>query len=264
VQLLVVTVPADELELASGELWSWDIGGIEERASDVAGCVDLVVDGDPDRLAEAIAGRWPTRRVDLDADAWVESWRPWARAVEVADGLSVRPPWVEPLGTDLEVVIDPERAWGHGAHPTTVLCAGYLARRRPTAGSVLDVGCGSGTLSIAAALLGADRVRAIDVDPEAVVATRANAEANGVAAVVEVDDDDLAAVDGRFEVVVANIGAGVLRSSAAELAGRLAPGGSLALSGFLVDDVDLVVGAFATLAVERVSERDGWALVVLG
>jgi ribosomal protein L11 methyltransferase len=264
VQLLVVTVPVAEVELVSGELWSWDIGGIEERDSDVEGSVDLVVDGDPERLAEVIAGRWPTRRVELDPDAWVESWRPWARAVVVAEGLSVRPPWVEPLGTDLEVVIDPERAWGHGAHPTTVLCAGYLARRRPVARSVLDVGCGSGTLSVAAALLGAARVRAIDIDPEAVVATRANAEDNGVATVVEVDEEDLAAVDGRYEVVVANIGAAVVRSRSADLVDRVAAGGSLAVSGFFVDDVDLVVDAFPTLAVERVAERDGWALAVLG
>ena len=106
-------------------------------------------------------------------------------------------------------------------------------------------------------------MRSIDIDPEAVVATRANAAANGVAAVVEVDDEDVAEVDGRYEVVVANIGASALRALAGHVADRVAPGGALALSGFLVDDVDLVVAAYPRLVVDGVEERDGWALAVL-
>src|SRR5215218_4101424 len=111
-QLLVVSVRADEVDTVSGELWALGVGGIEERDGDRTDVVDLVLDGDPSLLAGAIGDRWPTRLVEVDPDAWVESWRPWARAVEVADGVSVRPPWVESLGTSLEVVIDPERAWG--------------------------------------------------------------------------------------------------------------------------------------------------------
>jgi ribosomal protein L11 methyltransferase len=201
--------------------------------------------------------------VEVDADMWVESWRPWARAVEVTEGVSVRPPWVEPVGTPLEVVIDPERAWGHGAHPTTVLCVGWCARRRPLPPSLLDVGCGSGTVSIAAALLGATDVVAVDIDPEAVVATRVNAASNGVAGFVDVLDIDVSELGRTFDVVVANIGAATIRGMAHDLTAALAPGGSLLLSGFFPDDVELVASAFPTLFSASVTEREGWALVEL-
>ena len=262
-QLLVVSVRADEVDTASGELWALGVGGIEERAGVEPGSVDLVLDGDASTLAAAVGDRWPTRLIEVDPDVWVEAWRPWARAVEVSDGVSVRPPWVESIGTPLEVVIDPERAWGHGAHPTTVLCVGWCARRRPLPASLLDVGCGSGTVSIAAALLGATDVVAVDIDPEALVATRVNAASNGVAGFVDVLDADVADLGRAFDVVVANIGAATVRSLAGDLAARLAPGGSLLLSGFFTDDVELVTSAFPTLFAASVEERDGWALVEL-
>jgi ribosomal protein L11 methyltransferase len=263
VRLLVVTVPRDEVELAAGELWALGIGGLEERDGPGPGVVDLVVDGDPTALAAAVGDRWPTRLVEVDPDAWVEGWRPWARAVLVADGVSVRPPWVASLGTELEVVIDPERAWGHGAHPTTVLCVGWCARRRPMPPTVLDVGCGSGTVAVAAALLGAVDVVALDVDPEALVATRANAVANGVSDVVHTTDLPVGELDRVFDLVVANIGSATLRQLAGDLAPRVAPGGTLLLSGFFPEDVELVAAAYPALGVRSVTERDGWALVEL-
>jgi ribosomal protein L11 methyltransferase len=263
VQLLVVTVPRAEVDLAAGELWALGIGGLEEREGPGPDAVDLVVDGDPDALALAIGGRWGTRREEVDPDEWVESWRPWAAAVLVADGVSVRPPWVESLGTELEVVIDPERAWGHGAHPTTVLCVGWCARHRPLPPGVLDVGCGSGTVAVAVALLGAVDVVAVDVDPEAVVATRANAAANGVAEVIDASVTPVEDLDRTFGLVVANIGAATVRHLAPALSARVAPGGSLLLSGFFVEDVELVAAAYPTLSVRSVTERDGWALVEL-
>jgi ribosomal protein L11 methyltransferase len=262
-QLLVVSTSIDEVDTVSGELWALGVGGIEERAGELPGTVDLVLDGDPETLAAAIGDRWPTRRVELDADAWVESWRPWARAVQVTDGLSVRPPWVASIGTGLEVVIDPERSWGHGAHPTTVLCVGWCARRRPLPASLLDVGCGSGTVSIAAAMLGATDVVALDVDPEALVATRVNAASNGVAGFVDVVDADVSELDRAFDVVVANIGAATVRSLAPDLTARLAPGGSLLLSGFFTDDVELVASSYPALFRASLEERDGWALLEL-
>ncbi len=260
-ELLVVTVPAAEVDLASGELWAAGVAGIEERDRP-DGAVDLMADGDPAALRDAIGDRWPCRIEELDVDVWVEAWKPWATAARVTERIAVRPPWVEPTGAELEVVIDPDRAWGHGAHPTTVLCVGWLARRAPAPRRVLDVGCGSGTVAVAAALLGSERIVAIDVDPEAVLATRANATTNGVAGRVAVSDDGIEEVDGAFDAVVANIGLATLLDLRDDLAARVAPGGHLVLSGVLAEDADLLVECLPGWEA-TIGERDGWALVAL-
>ncbi len=264
-ELVAVVVPLEDVELASGELWSLGISGVEERPDDRDGFVRLITDADPGDVESLVAGRWATVVVAADPDAWVESWKPWAAPAEIAPGVVVRPPWVASSGADLEVVIDPERAWGHGAHPTTVLCAGWLARRRPAPTTLLDVGCGSGTLSVAAGVFGARRVVAVDIDPEAILATRANATANGVEHIVEVSADPIDEVDGSFEVVVANIGAETLIANASALAARVARPGHLLLSGIFADGVERVTAPFVALGlvVSRLEERDGWALAVL-
>lgn len=261
--MIAFIVASDQVELVSGELWAAGVAGIEERCGP-DGQVELIVACGPEAVEE-IADRRPNRRIEADPDEWVHTWRPWARAVEVAPGVVVRPPWVAPSGAPLEVVIDPDRAWGHGAHPTTVLCVGWLARRLPIPRRVLDVGCGSGTLSVAAALLGADVVVAIDVDPEAHLATTANTEANGVADRVRVSDDLVEDVEGVYDVVLANIGAQTVCDLAPHLVAKLGEGARVVLSGLLSADVESVAAAFRPLGllVDDVEERDGWALLVL-
>jgi ribosomal protein L11 methyltransferase len=117
------------------------------------------------------------------ADDWSERWRVFHQPIAVADRLYVRPPWHQPASGLLDVVIDPGQAFGTGAHATTRLCLELLVeieRAGGASGALLDIGCGSGVLAIAAAKLGYAPVAALDLDPVCIEATQANAAANGV------------------------------------------------------------------------------------
>ena len=128
---------------------------------------------------------------------------------------------------------------------------------------VLDVGCGSGVLAVAAALRGATPVVAIDVDPAAVDATRRNAGANGVAGSVHPSTAPLGAVDGRFDVVLANLPASTIRELAGDLAARTVPGATLVLSGILDGTWHETAPQFAAWELAASDRLDGWAVVTL-
>jgi ribosomal protein L11 methyltransferase len=206
------------------------------------------------RVAAALP--WPATVEIVDDESWRDAWRAHAEVVRVGP-LAVVPTWLDPPDdADLVVTIDPGTAFGSGSHPSTRLCLRALLELAPGA-RVLDVGCGSGVLSVAAARLGAVEVVAIDVATEAIEATRANAARNDV----EVDARHALVdeVEGRFDVVVANIGAATLQGMAAELAARV--DGWLVLAGLLDEQVPPTVAAFAAhgLVLDRVDGEDGWS-----
>jgi ribosomal protein L11 methyltransferase len=200
---------------------------------------------------------------------WSETWKAGLEAFTVGD-VFVRPSWIEatpPAGT-VEVVLDPGMAFGTGTHPTTSLCLAGLCevlRARPRA-RVLDVGTGSGLLAIAAARLGAARVVATDNDPVALEVAGENAGRNGVA--LELSGAAPASLAGEFDLVIANILANTLVELAPGIAARLAPGGTLLLSGILAGQEDAVRDAYLAEGLERL-EPDGdraqaeWRLVAL-
>jgi len=163
---------------------------------------------------------------DVEA-GWEDGWREFHRAV-VVGRLWIGPPWVSPAVGLLPVVIDPGRAFGTGAHATTRLCLELLDEL--PAGSLLDVGCGSGVLAIAAAKIGHSPVTAVDVDPAAIEATRRNAEVNRVAVEARVADARAERLPAA-EVAVANIALDVVEEVATGLRSRLA-----VTSGYLVRD----------------------------
>jgi len=164
-----------------------------------------------------------------------------------------------PAGGKALIRVDPGLAFGTGSHPTTRLVLRFLERTLRGGERVLDYGCGSGILAIAAAKLGARDVAGTDIDPQALVASRANATLNGVAATFVAPD----ALPARAsDVVVANILAHPLILLAPALAARTRPGGRIALSGILGSQVDEVSAAYArwfTLAAGRL--LDGWVLI---
>ena len=145
----------------------------------------------------------------------------------------------------MNILLDPGLAFGTGTHPTTALCMAWLDAQDMQGKTVLDYGCGSGILGVAAAKLGAKSVIAIDIDPQALLATRSNAERNEVSDLIttglprELDDDE------RFDVVLANILAGPLVELAPIICQALRPGGILALSGILQEQATAVREAYS-------------------
>jgi ribosomal protein L11 methyltransferase len=187
------------------------------------------------------------------ASGWEERWREFHRPVRVGP-LWIGPAWEAPPRDAIAVVIEPARAFGTGAHPTTRLCLELFVELRSelAAASVLDVGCGSGILAVAAWRLGYRPVRAIDVDPAAVEETRRNAGANG--ATVDVSLADALTADLTFaDVVVANIARDTVEALAPRLRCRL-----LVASGYVDTDSPRLAG-FRRL---RRHATDGWAAEV--
>lgn len=259
----VVVSVGDDADAASGELWLHGPAAIEERPAG-EGRVELLAGFADEAAAERVAAALSFPSVVSpapDEAAWRDAWKAYATAVVVGD-VAVVPEWLEPPGgAGVVVRVDPGTAFGTGSHPSTRLVLSALQRLLVPGCSVLDAGSGTGVLAVAAALLGAGRVVAFDVATEAVVATAANAELNGVAVDARhalVDD-----VDGTFDLVLANIGAATLTAMAPALSERV--GGRLVLAGLLDDQAAEVVAAYARcgLVLESSSSEDGWAAPVL-
>ena len=184
-------------------------------------------------------------RVEILADrAWEREWLKNFRPMQFGKRLWVCPGSYEVNARDAVVVrLDPGLAFGTGTHPTTSLCLTWLDGLPLDGRRVLDFGCGSGILAVAALCLGARSAVAIDIDPQAKTATEQNARQNGVAAKLSVTLET-AELDGQFDVVLANILAGPLVDNAELICRQLRPGGALALSGILVNQADEVLAAY--------------------
>ncbi len=156
------------------------------------------------------------------------------------------------------VRLDPGLAFGTGTHPTTAMCLEWLDAQLQPGATLIDYGCGSGVLGIAALLLGAARVDAYDIDPQALLATAENAAANGVGAHL-IAHADLARLPARADVLMANILAGPLCELAADFAARLDPGGAIVLAGILDGQAEAVADVYAPwFDIAPCLEREGW------
>ncbi|MBI2773789.1 MAG: 50S ribosomal protein L11 methyltransferase [Chloroflexi bacterium] len=188
---------------------------------------------------------------------WLESWK--AQFTPIGIGpFFVRPSWSSARAMGIEIVLDPGMAFGTGLHPTTRQCLEALGEIDARGRSVLDLGTGSGILAIGAAKRGATRVVAVDVDPLSVRAATENARLNNVA--VEVREGSAADVGGTFDVVLANLVADVLVAIAADLAARLALGGTLVCAGIVAEKAQQVGDALASfgLTVTGRDDREDW------
>ncbi|MFT7626014.1 MAG: ribosomal protein L11 methyltransferase [Myxococcota bacterium] len=182
------------------------------------------------------------------SDDWQTRWKDFFHVTRVSERFIVRPPWESleepPDPQTIELVIEPGMAFGTGTHETTRLCLRALDSLVEPGTHTLDVGCGSGILSIAAAQLGARPIVALDIDQPAVDATLANAKVNRVEGRIDVSMTDLQDVPGTFDLVIANILSSILVQIKEGLKAHVSPGGSLLLSGILVEDGDSVLAEF--------------------
>jgi ribosomal protein L11 methyltransferase len=194
---------------------------------------------------------------------WVRLTQSQFAPVPITPSFWVVPSWHEPPpGAELVLRLDPGLAFGTGTHATTRMCLRWLAAQAPAQAAgwtrVLDYGCGSGILAIAAAKLGARGVEALDIDPAAVQSTTANAARNGVALRAALPD----AARGPYALVLANILATPLKLLAPLLTGHLAPGGWLVMAGILERQADELRAAYAPhLAIDVIDTDEGWILM---
>jgi ribosomal protein L11 methyltransferase len=193
---------------------------------------------------------------------WEREWLKDFRPMKFGNRLWVCPGEFSVVDANAVVVaLDPGLAFGTGTHPTTALCLQWLDAVSLHGKAVLDYGCGSGILAIASLLLGAESAVAIDIDPQAIVATEQNALRNRV-------DDRLVTVnvgeegDRQFDILVANILAAPLIENAAAICSKLRLGGELALSGILHSQADEVLKAYAgRIAFEPIRQLEDWILL---
>jgi ribosomal protein L11 methyltransferase len=288
----IVFFEVAEAEAEEAGAWLFDLGalGVEQRDS-----TTLVPSGaaappsaravlvasfanetEARAAAEEAPPEWSARVGEVVGDAWRDEWKkhfePFVLCKAGSRALVVRPPWraYTPGNGETVIVLEPGRAFGTGLHETTRLVAEALADHadRLRGSALLDVGCGSGILSLVALALGAVAARAIDVDPDAVDAARENAARNGWEDRVHVDDTRVDAISNDYAFVVANIEAAPLIVLAGGIGPRVASGGLLVLSGILAPEVspsqwEGVRRAYADFSVREIKQHGEWIAAVL-
>ena len=269
---LALRVRRADAEIVLAELLALAPAGVEETNVD-GGVVEYAVYGAagelpalPDLRAAAGDALVDVATTEV-ADHWAERWREFHAPVTVGGRLHVRAPWHPPGPAGAhDVVIDPGQAFGTGAHATTRMCLELLLELGAEPGPVLDLGCGSGVLSIAAAKLGHGPVVGVDHDPLALEATAANAAANGVEVAVRAYDLTRDGPAPAAPVVLANLLGPLLRRLADEgfEAGGLQPRALIA-SGLLAGEAGEIAAVFARRGLhERTRRTDGeWAALLL-
>lgn len=203
----------------------------------------------------------PIRHEELEDQVWERSWMDYYEPIQISDNFWIVPEWMTPPDPNaVNLKLDPGLAFGTGNHASTFLCLQWLGKTDVKDKIVIDYGCGSGILGVAALLLGAKRVYATDIDPQAVLATKQNAELNGVLDQLWVDLPE--AFNQEFkpqqaDILVANILAGPLMALAPEFATLLKSKGEFALAGVIEEQVEDVCHTYQTFFdVKQIEKRE--------
>jgi ribosomal protein L11 methyltransferase len=207
---------------------------------------------------KAFNAELPAHKVEILEDKdWIREWMDSYKPMQMGNRLWICPSWCEtPDKTAINLLLDPGLAFGTGTHPTTAMCLRQLDSMNVTDKTIIDFGCGSGILAIAALLLGAKAAIGIDIDPQAIIASRANAERNGIAA-----DRFPVYLTGKAptvsaDIVAANILAGPLVELAPQLTAMTANHGSIVLSGILKEQKDAIIAAYPAFVLQFVQQEE--------
>lgn len=230
------------------------------QLTNVVGLFEENSDGDVivQQLQAQWQGEFPDYRSEILQDQdWERAWMDDFKPMQFGKRLWIVPSWHEPpAGDTVNILLDPGLAFGTGTHPTTRLCLEWLDGHDIQGKRVIDYGCGSGILALAAALLGAESVIGVDNDPQALVATLDNAARNGVHIQAYLPKE---VPQEPVDIMVANILAGPLIELAQNLAALVRKGGAIALSGILPEQAEAVSGAYSKwFTMEPPVEQDGW------
>lgn len=268
-------VSPERLELAQLRLWELGATGLEERDETTLdreagpGLPRVIAAFENEAAAQyalrEIRGEYEAEIIYVPREDWATEWRRGFSAQRIGKRLLLHPSWeaVESDAAEVVLTIDPENAFGSGDHETTRLVLQMLDERVGGGETVLDVGCGSGVLSIAALRLGAASALGVDIDEDAVVVAGRNAELNGVSPSLDVSTRPLSEVPGVYDIVLANIETRVLVHMPKALQARIAPGGFLILSGILRVERDELLAAYASMRLEDSLEEGEWCACLL-
>lgn len=247
------------LEPKPGERRLWpntEVTGLLEQGTDPKPILAV--------LKQLLGDHIPMVATTLEDKNWIRAWMDQFKPLKFGQHLWICPSWLSVDEKDsIVVMLDPGLAFGTGTHPTTSLCLSYLDSLDLKDQDILDYGCGSGILAIAALKLGAKSATGVDIDEQALIASKENAKRNGV-------EDKLQLIMGtdkkldlpQFPITVANILAGPLAELEPIIASLTQSGGKLALSGILTEQADSVIEAYSKdFVMNKVKDLDGWALL---
>lgn len=274
---VLVDVTADDADAVSALLFDLGAQGVEERDQSTlvkarsATCVTLVAsfadDADAQSAIDELPAEYNPAIETIVGDKWRDAWKEHFRPFALCEGLVVRPPWetYEAKPNERVLELEPGRAFGTGLHETTSLVAGILSQRKAEiAGQpLIDVGTGSGILALVALAFGAKSAFCTDNDPDVIDVVLENAERNNCGNQIEASTTDIADVSGTYPWGVANIEARVLIPMAKDLGARIAPGGTLVLSGILLPQKDDVVAAYEGFKLLSAPVRGEWIALEL-
>lgn len=243
-----------------GETRLWgdtDILALYDAEAETSFIIDQI------KASSMLADDFAYKVEQLEDKDWEREWMENFHPMKFGERLWICPSWRDiPEPDAVNVMLDPGLAFGTGTHPTTALCLEWLEGLDLTGKTVIDFGCGSGILAIAAIKLGAEKVIGIDIDPQALQASRDNAERNGVADQLEVYLPQNQPEGLLADVVVANILAGPLRELAPVIKGLVKPNGDLAMSGVLDTQAEDVANYYRDeLHIDPITEQNEWCRI---
>jgi len=241
------------LEPGPGETPIWDLSFIDGLFA-----ADDISESDLESALATLADIPEYQISEVPDQDWERAWLADFKPMQFGSRLWIVPTAFAPVEGAVNIILDPGLAFGTGTHPTTDLCLQWLDASPPERMNVLDFGCGSGILAIAALKLGAKKLTAVDIDPQAITATISNAQINQVESGLISGLPDILQSE-QFDLVLANILSGPLVELAPKLASHVKPGGQIVLSGILSEQADDVLNAYKdSFNMDPVQEKEGW------